>query len=54
MNYEALLLGVALGAIPSAELGRIAVAALGKWMGVSPKQITAYNDATDDSDGGSE
>jgi hypothetical protein len=46
-ELELLLLGVALGAIPSAELSRIVVAYLGKRLGVAPKEIRQYNDATD-------
>jgi len=52
VNVETLLLGVALGAIPSAELGRIAVAFLAKRLGVTPKEITSYNEATSDDAGG--
>lgn len=50
-QLEALLLGVALGAVPSAELGRIMVALLGKWAGVKPKQIEEYNEAAEDTQG---
>ena len=47
-DLELLLLGVALGAIPSSELARLVVAALGKRLGVAPEEIRQYNDATDD------
>jgi len=46
-EIELLLLGVALGAIPSSELARLVVAALGKQLGVKPGEIQKYNDATD-------
>jgi hypothetical protein len=45
-----LLLGVALGAIPSGELARILTAAVGKWAGVDPREIRQYNEATDGDD----
>lgn len=48
-DLELLLLGVALGAIPSSDLGRLMVAALAKRLGVSPKDIRRINAATDDS-----
>jgi len=44
-----LLLGVALGAIPSAQLGRIMIVVLGKRLGVKPKEIESYQDATEES-----
>jgi len=47
-DLELLLLGVGLGAIPSSELARLVVAALGKRLGVEPKEIRQYNAATDD------
>ena len=47
-EIELLLLGVALGAIPSSELARLVVAALGKRLGVAPEEIRQYNAATDD------
>lgn len=47
-DLELLLLGVGLGAIPTSDLARLAVAALAKRLGVSPKEIRRFNDATDD------
>ena len=47
-DLELLLLGVALGAVPSSELARLVVAALGKRLGVAPEEIRQYNAATDD------
>jgi len=47
-DLDLLLLGVALGAIPSSELARLVVAALGKRLGVAPEEIRQYNAATDD------
>ena len=47
-EIDLLLLGVALGAIPSSELARLVVAAVGKRLGVEPKEIRQYNAATDD------
>ena len=46
-NLELILLGVALGAIPSAMLGRIMAAWLGKRAGVKPSEIAAYSEASD-------
>lgn len=45
-----LLLGIALGAIPSSELGRLLVAVLAKKSGVDPSDIRKYNAATEDPD----
>jgi len=45
-----LLLGFALGTVPSVRLARLFVAALGKRMGIAPKAIENYAEATD-SDG---
>jgi|APHM01.1.fsa_nt_gi hypothetical protein len=42
-----LLLGVALGAAPSATVGRIAAAWLAKKAGVAPAEVAAYESATD-------
>jgi integral membrane sensor domain MASE1 len=42
-----LLLGVVLGATPSATLGRILAAWLGKRVGVKPSEIAAYAEASD-------
>lgn len=53
-DLELLLLGVALGAIPSSELARLVVAALGKRLGVKPKDIREYNAATDDGEAATE
>lgn len=47
-DLEFLLLGVALGAIPTSDLARLTVAALGKRIGVEPKEIRKYNAATND------
>jgi len=47
-DLDLLLLGVALGAIPSSELARLVVAALGKRLGVAPEEIRQYNAATDE------
>jgi len=47
-DLELLLLGVGLGAIPASDLARLAVAALGKRLGVKPAEIQKYNAATDD------
>lgn len=47
MNYEVLFIGVLLGAIPTAEAGRLAVALLAKKFGLEPKEIVAYNNAAD-------
>jgi len=47
-DVQLILVGYALAAVPIVDAGRIAVAAIGKWMGVSPKAIKSYNAATDD------
>jgi hypothetical protein len=47
-EIEFLLLGVALGAIPSSELAGLVVAALGKRLGVKPGEIRRYNAAAED------
>lgn len=47
-DLELLLLGVALGAIPTSDLARLTVAVLAKRFGVSPKEIKRFNEATDD------
>lgn len=50
-ELELILLGVALGATPSASLGRIMAAYLAKRAGLKPQEIREYSDATDgDSD----
>lgn len=46
-DVHLLLLGVALGAAPSAELGRVLLAALAKRVGVKPGEITRYAEASD-------
>ena len=51
-DLELLLLGVALGAIPSSDLARLTVAALAKRLGVKPGEIRKYNAATDDTSEG--
>lgn len=50
-DMQLLLLGVALGAIPTSELSNILVAFLGKKLGVKPGEITSYNKAASASDG---
>lgn len=48
-TYTAILiLGVALGAIPSSELGKLMVAWLAKKLGVKPSDIRQYEQATED------
>jgi threonine synthase len=44
---QQILLGVALGAIPTAMLGRIAAAWLAKRAGLKPREIAQYSDAAD-------
>jgi len=54
-EIQLILIGVALGAIPTSDLARLTVAALGKRIGVDPKEIRRYNAATnDDGDGNSD
>jgi hypothetical protein len=48
-DIQLLLLGVALGAIPSSDLARLVVAVLAKKFGVSPKEIKRFNQATGES-----
>jgi len=43
-----LLLGVALGAIPSSQLAQLLLAWLGKRLGLSPKDIQKFDSATED------
>ena len=51
-DLELLLLGVALGAIPTSDLARLTVALLAKRAGLKPADIRKYNAATnEDSDG---
>jgi hypothetical protein len=47
MNTDLLLIGVALGAIPSATLGRIMTAYLAKRAGLKPSEIQEYQNAAD-------
>jgi len=49
-DIELILLGVALGAVPTSNLARLVVAALGKRLGVAPREIENYNAATDNDD----
>lgn len=51
-DLQLLLLGVALGAIPTSDLARLAVAGIAKRMGVKPDEIRKYNAATDDANDG--
>lgn len=51
-TIEILLIGYALGVIPGSRAARIMVAALGKKLGVAPKQIEEYEQATDSSSDG--
>jgi len=44
---ELLLLGVLLGAVPTAMLGQIAAAAIAKKLGVKPNEIKQYQAAAD-------
>jgi hypothetical protein len=44
-DIHLLLLGFALGTIPSADLARLFVAALGGWLGVKPREVRQYSDA---------
>jgi hypothetical protein len=46
-DVELLLLGFVLGAAPASEAGRLAVAAIAKALGVSPRDVTRYERATD-------
>lgn len=45
-ELEILLIGFALGSIPTAELAKLMLAFLGKRLGISPEQITQYQSAT--------
>jgi hypothetical protein len=49
-DWQLLLLGVALGAVPSARLGRIFAAALAKRLGLKPREIAQYDEAADGED----
>jgi len=46
-ELEILLAGIALGAIPTSELGRLLLTYLGKRAGVTPSEIEKYQAATD-------
>jgi hypothetical protein len=50
-DIHLLLLGFALGTVPSVRLARLFVAALAKRMGVRPKEVEQYADATTNDDG---
>lgn len=47
-ELELIIIGVLLGAIPTSDLGRLAVAALAKRVGLEPADIRKYNAATSD------
>ena len=50
-DWQLILFGVALGAVPSAQLGRIGAAWLAKRAGLKPREIAQYSEAADgDSD----
>jgi len=49
-DWQLILFGVALGATPSAQLGRIAVAVLAKRAGLKPAEIREYDQAADGDD----
>jgi hypothetical protein len=49
-DWQLILFGVALGAVPSAQLGRIASAWLAKRAGLAPAEIAQYSEATDGDD----
>jgi hypothetical protein len=49
-DVQLILVGVVLGAVPSSELGRLAVAALSKRLGLKPREIKQYNDAAEDAE----
>jgi len=46
-DWQLILFGVALGATPSARLGRIGAAWIAKRAGLKPDEIEQYSDATD-------
>jgi|APHM01.1.fsa_nt_gi hypothetical protein len=50
MVSEDLLIGVALGAIPSSELARLVVALLAKKFGLKPSEIRKFNSIGDTPD----
>ena len=45
-----LLVGYALGAVPSAEIGSVIIAGLAKRFGVSPKEVKAYDESVSGSE----
>ncbi len=47
-DMQILLMGFALGSVPTSEFGRISVAFIGKRLGVEPKDVEEYDEATDD------
>lgn len=47
-DLELVLLGVALGAIPTASLGRLALAWLAKRAGLEPQEIREYSNTTEE------
>jgi len=44
---ETLLIGAALGATPSARLGRLGTAIIAKKAGLKPRELEQYDNATD-------
>lgn len=51
-DLHTLLLGVALGAIPTAELGALMLAWASKRLGVSPSEIARFGDPSSQTDDG--
>jgi hypothetical protein len=51
-TVQTLLLGYALGSVPTLMMARLLLAWLGKATGVSPGDISAYADAADGQDDG--
>jgi hypothetical protein len=49
-DWQLILFGVALGATPSAQLGRIGAAIIAKRAGLKPQEIAAYDEAADGDD----
>lgn len=49
-DVELILLGVALGTVPSASVAQLMVAYIAKKMGVSPNELRSYTNAADTSD----
>ncbi len=48
-QLEMLLIGFALGSVPTAELAKLMLVFIGKRLGVKPQEITSYQDATNES-----